>query len=438
MGRGVHAPRRSARPWARGPRRPGPRGRPGPGGQGAGRAVRRGPGDRHRCRARDRRPRGPSRTPRRRRAGGLHAARACRLDRRAPRPERRRPGRAARRLLAAASDERSGGVDGALRTGGQARPRPGPYAPGSGLRRPLPGPDTAADVAAALAGADVAVVVLGGSSRRTYDDGFEDNGAVSGPAPDTTNGEGVDLASVAIPEAQLAVLRAARDAGLPVVAVVVDGRPRVLTAVTALADAVLVVPFPGPAGGAAVVDVLLGAPAEGRLPATWPAADGTWPVAHDERLETARGYVDVAEPSLPLGLPGPGAGVQVGLGDVRGALTASSLLGGAVVTVPVVVTNESGHDRRVAVPLWSRRREPGVRPRRRRVLALVTLDVQAGATVRGEYVLGLDALGTWGDDLRLGARPLDVLCWTEDVTTPPDSARLVRVTDDDGRIPWVS
>ncbi len=312
------------------------------------------------------------------------------------------------------------------------------YAPGSGLRRPLPGPDASTGVAAALAGADVAVVVLGGSSRRTYDDGFEDNGAVSGPAPDTTNGEGVDLASVAIPEAQLAVLRAARDAGLPVVAVVVDGRPRVLTAVTALADAVLVVPFPGPAGGAAVVDVLLGAPAEGRLPATWPAADGTWPVAHDERLETARGYVDVTEPSLPLGLPGPGAGVQVGLGDVRGALTVSSLLGGAVVTVPVVVTNESEHDRRVAVPLWSRRREPGVRPRRRRVLALVTLDVQAGATVRGEYVLGLDALGTWGDDLRLGARPLDVLCWTEDVTTPPDSARLVRVTDDDGRIPWVS
>lgn len=312
------------------------------------------------------------------------------------------------------------------------------YAPGSGLRQPLPDPGASADVATALAAADVAVVVLGGSSRRTYDDGFEDNGAVSGPAPDTTNGEGVDLASVAVPDAQLAVLRAARDSGLPVVAVVVDGRPRVLTAVTAMADAVLVVPFPGPAGGAAVVDVLFGAPAHGRLPATWPAADGTWPVAHDERLETARGYVDVAEPPLPLGLPGPGAGVEVGLGEVRDALTVSSLLAGAVVTVPVTVTNRSGLDRRVAVPLWSRRRESGVRPRRRRVLALVTLDVPAGATVRAEYVLGLDALGTWGDDLRLGVRPLEVECWTEDVTTPPDAARLVRVTDDDGRIPWVS
>ncbi|OIH96642.1 MULTISPECIES: glycoside hydrolase family 3 N-terminal domain-containing protein [unclassified Curtobacterium] len=309
---------------------------------------------------------------------------------------------------------------------------------GSRLRHPLPGPDGIAAVDAALADADVAVVVLGGSSRRTYDDGFEDNGAVSGPAPDTTNGEGVDLASVAVPEAQLDVLRAARGSGLPVVAVVVDGRPRVLTEVLALADSVLVVPFPGPAGGGAVVDVLLGAPAEGRLPATWPGADGVLPVAHDERLETARGYVDVSAPPTVTGAPGPGAGIQVELADGTDAVTAVRLLAGGTVTVPVTVRNASDAPRRVSVPLWGRRREPGVRPRRRRLLALVTVDVPPGTTVETAFALGLDALGTWDAGLRLGARPLDLDCWTDDVLDPPGSTRTVRVTDGQEAVRWVS
>lgn len=306
---------------------------------------------------------------------------------------------------------------------------------GSRLRHPLPDSDAA--VASALTGADVAVVVLGGSSRRAYDDGFEDNGAVSGPAPDTTNGEGVDLASVAVPEAQLAVLRRAHASGLPVVAVVVDGRPRVLTEVRALADTVLVVPFPGPTGGAAIVDVLFGAPAEGRLPATWPGADGVVPVAHDERLETARGYVDVTARNAVTGLPGPGRAVDVALGEATDAITVSRLQAGGTVRVPVTVTNASPVHRRVSVPLWGRRREPGVRPRRRVLLALLTVDVPPAGAVGSSFLLDADALGTWGSDLRPLATPLEVACWTADELDPPGDAQRVRVTDEDGAVPWI-
>nr|BFF18122.1 glycoside hydrolase family 3 N-terminal domain-containing protein [Promicromonospora thailandica] len=126
------------------------------------------------------------------------------------------------------------------------------HATGSRLRGPLDGPTGGSgaldEVRAAAGGADVCVAVLGGTSRRTYEDEFADNGAVAGPAPDTTNGEGVDLSSVALPEAQLDVVRAARSAGVPVVAVVLDGRPRALTALRELVDALVVVPFPGPSG----------------------------------------------------------------------------------------------------------------------------------------------------------------------------------------------
>ena len=98
--------------------------------------------------------------------------------------------------------------------------------------------------------AQVSVVVLGGTSRRSYEDEFADNGAADGPAVDTTNGEGVDLAAISLPEAQLDVVRAAGAAGRPVIAVVIDGRPRALTTLLELADAVLFVPFPGPSATA--------------------------------------------------------------------------------------------------------------------------------------------------------------------------------------------
>jgi beta-glucosidase len=68
----------------------------------------------------------------------------------------------------------------------------------------------------------------------------------------------------------------------------------------------------------------------------------------------------------------------------------------------------------------------------------VTVDVPAGGTVDTAYTLGLDALGTWDAGLRLGARPLELDCWTDDVLDPPGSTRTVRVTDGQESVRWVS
>src|SRR5699024_9700809 len=66
-----------------------------------------------------------------------------------------------------------------------------PHSRGSALRSAL-GPEALAAVTEAAQSAQVSVVVLGGTSRRSYEDEFADNGAADGPAADTTNGEGVD------------------------------------------------------------------------------------------------------------------------------------------------------------------------------------------------------------------------------------------------------
>ncbi|MGW2094321.1 glycoside hydrolase family 3 N-terminal domain-containing protein [Promicromonospora sukumoe] len=290
-------------------------------------------------------------------------------------------------------------------------------------------------VRAASAGADVCVVVLGGTSRRTYDDEFADNGAVDGPALDTTNGEGVDLSSVALPQAQLDVVRAARAGGTPVVAVVLDGRPRTLTELRSLTDALLVVPFPGPTGGEAVAAALCDGAASGRLPATFPAADGVMPVAHDERMETARGYVDTdVLQRLPLGtalLPGITAR-QTGAAP---SVAASALATGGTAHLTVEVTNAGTEPRSVPVPLYARRHEPGVRPRRRQLLAVRRVTVAPGATAEVGFELGLDELGSWASGAPV-AEPVTLSVWCTPESDPPAHALPVRVTDQNGATPW--
>lgn len=307
------------------------------------------------------------------------------------------------------------------------------YAQGASHRSRLPR-DAANRVDAALSGADAAIVVLGGTSRRSYDDGFADNGAVDGPAPDTTNGEGVDLSRIALPEAQLDLLRAARAVVPVVIAVLIDGRPRPLEAVIALSDALIVAPFPGPVGGAAIVDVLSTGVGGGLLPATFPATDGVLPVAHDERLETARGYVDARH---PVGrLLGSGAPhVSVALRPDGPALTSEALRRGGVVTLVADLVNDSDQDVSLAVPLYGHRHELGVRPRRRSLVAVERVRVDAGSTSTVRFTLGLDELGSWAAG-RPAASVAELVVWTAPSHDPPPDALVVRITDEEGRTGW--
>lgn len=297
-------------------------------------------------------------------------------------------------------------------------------------------------VNAALDGADVALVVLGGTSRRSYDDEFADNGAIDAPAPDTTNGEGVDLAHLGVPDAQLALLRAARASGAPrVIAVVIDGRPRPLDDVIALSDAVILAPFPGPGGGEAIVTALTTGVGGGLLPATLPSADGVLPVAHDERRETARGYLDARHPAGVLFGTGTPSTVEVRLRPAAPGesptVSTAGLGRGERVAVLIDVANASASEISLAVPLYGRRHERGIRPRRRTLLAVPRVTVAAGGRTTAPVDLALDALGSWASG-RPEALPAEILAWTASAHDPTHDAITIRITDEEGRTGWTS
>jgi beta-glucosidase len=153
---------------------------------------------------------------------------------------------------------------------------------------------------AQAAASDLAVLVLGGSSARTPETEFDANGAALTAVSEMTCGEGVDLAGLRLGGAQYALLDAVVATGTPTAVVLVQGRPHV---VPDIAPALLTAWYPGPWGGEAIAEVLLGLtePA-GRLPVSVPRSAAQLPVYYNHKDTEYGGYVDEsAEPRYSFG-----------------------------------------------------------------------------------------------------------------------------------------
>lgn len=139
------------------------------------------------------------------------------------------------------------------------------------------GVDVASDDTSGIAAAvklakssDVAVLVLG-----------EDRSMI---------GEGNSRAHIDLPGEQLALAKALKAAGVPIVVVLVNGRPLTIPWLHEHADAVLEAWLPGDEGGHAVADLLFGDDdPSGKLPITFPRTLGQVPI-HYAYLETGRPF----------------------------------------------------------------------------------------------------------------------------------------------------
>ncbi|WP_215451432.1 glycoside hydrolase family 3 N-terminal domain-containing protein [Streptomyces sp. ATCC 21386] len=157
------------------------------------------------------------------------------------------------------------------------------------------------DAIAEAAAADLAVLVLGGSSARTPGTEFDANGAARTVVSEMTCGEGVDLAGLRLGAAQEALLDAVVATGTPTAVVLMQGRPHVLPDTPSAA--LLTAWYPGPWGGEAVAEVLLGlAEPAGRLPVSVPRSAARLPVHYNHKDTEYGGYVDgSAEPAYSFG-----------------------------------------------------------------------------------------------------------------------------------------
>lgn len=98
------------------------------------------------------------------------------------------------------------------------------------------------------------------------------------------SGEANSVADIGLPAGQAEVLKALKRTGIPVVSVVLTGRPLDLTEVAEHSDAVLLAWHPGVMGGIAIAETLLGSNnPSGKLPCTFPRSTGQVPIYYNRR-----------------------------------------------------------------------------------------------------------------------------------------------------------
>ncbi len=189
--------------------------------------------------------------------------------------------------------------------------------------------------------ADVVVAVLGESFGMT--------------------GEAASRSMIGLPDNQLALLKALKATGKPVVLVLMNGRPLTIQWENDHIDAILETWFGGTQAGAAIADVLFGAAnPSGKLTMTWPRNVGQIPVYYnakntgrplDENQKYTSKYLDV--PNTPLYPFGYGLSyTSFSYGELK--LDRTSITANDKLQVRVTVSNTGNYDGTETVQLYIR------------------------------------------------------------------------------------
>lgn len=274
--------------------------------------------------------------------------------------------------------------------------------------------DDGADVprAAALAArCDVALLALGGSSSRFAQVTFDVNGAALAASDAMDCGEGLDSARLRLPGRQHALFAAVRKAARRLATVIVAGRPYAIPDIAAATDALLYCFYPGPWGGQAVAEALLGrvSPA-GRLPVSIPRHAGQLPVCYNaKRGAVPLAYADDAALRTPLFAFGDGFGygrvVYAGMRLETAAQPFSLAEDGVVFTLRFTAENQGSHQDWAVPQLYVTDCAADVMPRQCQLADFAKAPLAPGERRAMTLTATRRALSVWNRRLALELQP---------------------------------
>lgn len=241
--------------------------------------------------------------------------------------------------------------------------------------------DDAAELRQAVAvvrTADVAVVVLGEWQNMI--------------------GEAASRSSLELPGRQLELRQAVVATGVPVVLLVMNGRPLDLRWAADHVPAILDIWYPGTQGGATVANLLFGdAVPGGKLPFTWPRSGGHVPLiyghtaSHEPERQDRRYWDEESTPLFPFG-----HGLSYGVFAYSGLrLDRNRIVTGEALSVAVEVTNTSKHAGDEVVQLYLRQRYGRAARPVRDLRGFRRITIESGETRTIEFVIGPDELRYW-------------------------------------------
>ncbi|MDX1403575.1 MAG: glycoside hydrolase family 3 N-terminal domain-containing protein [Woeseiaceae bacterium] len=242
------------------------------------------------------------------------------------------------------------------------------------------------------------------------------------------SGEAHCRADISLPGAQAELVRRVRELGKPVIAVILAGRPLVLSDIVDEVDAILYAWHPGTMGGAAIADLLFGVEApSGKLPATFPRMVGQIPIYYNQKNTGKPGRageitliddIEVQAPQTSLGMAAChlDAGVlplfpfghglsytEFRYGNIK--LSGNEISPGDSLTISAEVTNVGEVAADEVVQLYVRDLVANVTRPVRELKGFRRVRIEPGQTITVDFVLHTGDLAFFGRDNRLIVEP---------------------------------
>jgi len=206
-----------------------------------------------------------------------------------------------------------------------------------------------------------------------------------------------DLNDLWLPEAQRDLVKAVSETGTPVVLVLVEGRPRVISDIEADADGVLMAYLPGDEGGPAIADILFGVVnPSGKLPITYPRYPNdlvTYDHNYTDQIDTNFG-TDAFNPQWEFG-----HGLSYTTFEYKDMRLSSTNMGpDGQITIEVDITNSGDRSGKETVQLYVSDLVASVTPPVKRLRKFEKVSLESGQTQTVSFSLAPEDLAFVGKD----------------------------------------
>ncbi len=248
------------------------------------------------------------------------------------------------------------------------------------------------------------------------------------------SGEAHSRADINLPGDQEELVRRVREAGRPVIAVIMAGRPLTLSNIIDQVDAILFAWHPGTMGGPAIADLLFGIESpSGKLPVTFPRMVGQIPIYYNQKntgkppspdtivhiddideqaAQTSHGMTSFHLDAGYKPLFAFGHGLSYAEFDYRNLRTsASELRLGDTLRVSAELTNKGDYPADEVAQLYVRDLVGSVTRPVRELKGFKRYHVGPGETIVVDFELHTDDLAFHGRDMRLVTEPGEFHVW---------------------------
>lgn len=303
------------------------------------------------------------------------------------------------------------------------------YARGCGIRDMQE--DGFAEALAAAQKAELAIVVVGGSSARDFGNQFDSNGAIimsGNHSGEMDCGEGVDLANLQLGGVQEKLIEQLAATGTPIVAIVIQGRPHVLEVVERYCTAVLSAFYPGPEGGTALAEILFGhVNPSGKLSVSLPRSSSQLPIYYNQKNQgRRRPYVDMSE--LPLYPFGYGLSYSKFAYELEAVstdkLSTHELEAGAKLVVTMKVINKGEIAGAETVQLYIQATGSPITRRIRELKGFRKVELLPGEQASLQFELGKSELAIWNQEMRFSSEPCELILFAGGSSLAPELCRI--------------